>query len=75
VSGLRLHSLWGPHAGVRARIEGEDWVMDPDVTRTRVKEAKSHARQLMLVRRAACADRSWSGRSARRPLRANDRLN
>ena len=29
VSGLRLHSLWGPRACARARIEDERWVMDP----------------------------------------------
>ena len=44
VSGLRLHSLWGPRACVRARIEGEDWVTDPDVARTRVSRGTAYGR-------------------------------
>jgi hypothetical protein len=38
VSGLRLHSLWGPRACVRARIDDEDWVIDPRRVRTGVRK-------------------------------------
>jgi transposase len=43
VSGSRRHSLWGPRACVRARIEGEDWVTDPRRLRTRVRRPETAA--------------------------------
>ena len=42
-SGSRLHSLWGPRACARARIEVEHWVIDPCRTRTRVRRAHEDA--------------------------------